>query len=105
MLARKTGTNAEKGTVGQPVNHLIFDSTNSSQPSVPSEVFDLELGALFGTRARFGLSAIMTYAGGAYIFARKECPSVKRLHFTLPGIVMEVENHLFVEKHCLPRGP
>ena len=37
------------------------------------QVFDLELGALFGTRARMGLSAIMTYAGGAYIHTRKEC--------------------------------
>ena len=35
-------------------------------------MFDLELGALFGTRARLGLSAVMTYAGGAYIHCRRE---------------------------------
>lgn len=56
-------------------NHLDLDVTAPRVEifrEATMEVFDLELGALFGTHARFGLSAIMTYAGGAYIFARKE---------------------------------
>mmetsp|Transcript_46047 Transcript_46047/g.109451 ORF Transcript_46047/g.109451 Transcript_46047/m.109451 type:complete len:1081 (+) Transcript_46047:59-3301(+) len=56
-------------------NHLDLDVTAPRVEifrEATMEVFDLELGALFGTRARMGLSSIMTYAGGAYIFCRKE---------------------------------
>ena len=53
--------------------HRVFPWKMSWIQNCSLQVFDLELGALFGTRARMGLSAIMTYAGGAYIHTRKEC--------------------------------
>ncbi|CAE7841702.1 unnamed protein product [Symbiodinium microadriaticum] len=56
-------------------NHLDLDVTGPRVEMFREstlEVFDLELGALFGTRARLGLSAVMTYAGGAYIHCRRE---------------------------------
>ena len=51
---------------------MVFVICWVKKTTANNEVFDLELGALFGTRARMGLSAIMTYAGGAYIHTRKE---------------------------------
>eukprot|EP00434_Breviolum_minutum_P011288 symbB.v1.2.009960.t1/scaffold623.1/size335370/3 len=63
-------------------NHLDLDVTAPRVEifrEATMEVFDLELGALFGTRARMGLSAIMTYAGGAYIHTRKEYASRIRI--------------------------
>lgn len=63
-------------------NHLDLDVTAPRVEifrEATMEVFDLELGALFGTRARMGLCAIMTYAGGVYIFARKEYASRIRI--------------------------
>ena len=63
-------------------NHLDLDVTGPRVELFREstlEVFDLELGALFGTRARLGLSAVMTYAGGAYIHCRREYAARIRL--------------------------